>query len=43
LGGNFGAHEFKKDANPSSVVKMHKSTKGVSEGSRQDAKLLADL
>jgi hypothetical protein len=41
--GHFCAHEFEKDANASSVVKMHKSTKGFSEGSRQDPNLLTDL
>jgi hypothetical protein len=33
LGGDFCAHEFEKDANASSVVKMHKATKGFSKGS----------
>ena len=28
------AHEFKKDSNAPSIVKMHKATKGFSEWSR---------
>src|ERR1700722_1184378 len=43
FGGHFCAHKFEKDANASLVVKMHKSTKGFSERSRQDPDLLADL
>jgi len=40
---DFRAHEFEKDPNASSDVKMHKATKGFSKWSRQDANRLADL